>query len=709
VYKISFYESSQLSTRRTSVDVTSTNSTSGTGSKIISALGSGSGLDTGALVNTLVEISRSADTNRLTARKTLLETQVSDFGLLRSSFSKLETAASALANPDTFNAKSAAVPTTTLLAVTKLDAKAAAGDYSIKVDAIAQAQSLSSTSYASQTTAIGKGTLAIRFGSWAHTEIPGSPITYTLNNFTVDADKTGGTITIDDSNNSLVGLRDTINKSGLGVKAAIVSNAGTYKLLVTGPSGATNEVEITATEVGGPGLANFNVNDTTKNLTQQQEGKDSQIQVNGNVITRSSNHLTDVIEGVELDLFNKSTTEVVSIGISEDKAISETAIRAFVTAYNTFLTESGKLTGFNSEKKEFGSLRQDPLAKKLLQQVRTQLNTPVTGVATAFTTLSNLGIRTELDGTLKIDESTAPTSFRSAIDNNFESVRDLFVPKKASSNAQIQVTNYSNNTTAGSYDVVITQQPAKGNLIGAAVVSIFPIDTTGKTYTFTAAINGVSASPITLPVTNYLTGNALAVDLQTRINADAAFVTAKVGVSVIYNSGTNKLEFTSNAFGSSSNVAFSAVSGDMADLGISNSTGTAGVDVGGTVGGVVAFGLGDVLLPALGSKAEGLSMRVEVGATASTITFSRGFAGTFSRLIDDFLKTNGLIKNRETNIAKEVDKVKIDQLTLDRRSTAYRARLQAQFIAMEGIVRALKSTGTFLTGAFKALNGNSEN
>ncbi|MES2823651.1 MAG: flagellar filament capping protein FliD [Pseudomonadota bacterium] len=684
-----------------------TNSTAGTGSSIISALGSGSGINTTALVDTLVSVSKLADTNRLTTKTTLLQTQISDFGLLRSSFSKLEAAASILGNEDTFNAKSVSVPTTTLLGITKLDAKAVAGDYSIKVDAIAQAQSLSSGNFGSQTTAIGKGTLAIRFGTWSNELVP--PGSLALDTFTVDATKTGGTITIDDSNNSLTGLRDAINKSGIGVKASIVSNAGVFKLVVTGPSGATNEVEITATEVGGPGLSSFNVNNTTQNLTQVQEGKDSVVRVNGMEITRSSNHLTDVVEGLEFDIFNSSLAETVNISISEDKAVSEKSIRDFVAAYNTFLAESGKLIGFDKEKEAFGSLHQDPLAKNLLQQVRNQLGASVTGVTSAFTSLASLGIRTELDGTLKIDDSSAPTSFRSAIDKNFTAVRDLFIPKTSSNNAQIVVTKQSAKSVAGSYDVVITQQPAKGQLIAGAMVSTFPLDTTGKTYTFTAAVDGISASAITLPVTNYLTGDALAADLQTRINSDANLVAAKVSLSVAYNSGTNKLEFTSNAYGSSSNVAFSAVSADMADMGISDSTGTAGANVGGTVGGVTAFGLGNVLLPALGSKAEGLSMHVEPGATTATITFARGFAGSFTRLIDDFLKTNGMIKNRETNITKEVEKVKTDQKTLDRRSQAYRARLQAQFSAMESIVRGLKSTGTFLTGAFKALSGDTSN
>ncbi len=690
------------------VSSTGTTKTS-TGSSIISALGSGSGINTSALVSQLVDVNKYADSTRLNTKQTLLQTQISDFGLLRSAFSKLEASASALGNPDTFNAKSASVPTTTLLGITKLDAKAAVGDFSINVDQIAQAQSVSSGTFTSQTAAIGKGTLAIRFGSWTTTAaVPGNPLP--VGTFAVDSTKTGGTITIDDSNNSLTGLRDTINKSGLGLKASIISNSGSYKLFVTAPSGESSEVEITATETpGATGLASFNFNESAKTMLQQQEGRDAIVRVNGATITRSTNHLTDVIEGLEFDLFNKSSTETVNVGISADKATSEKAIRDFVAAYNTFLADSGKLVGFNKDKNEYGSLRQDPMAKNLVQQVRSQFNIPVTGLSGGFNTLGSLGIKTELDGTLKIDDSTATTSFRAAIDNNFESVRDLFVPKTSSNNAQINVTKYTNLSTPGTYDVVIGTQPRKGLLTAGAMVSTFPLDTTGKDYSFIVAIDGISAASITLPNKTFATGADLAADIQSRINSDSVLGTAKVSVNVVFNSTTNKLEFTSSSYGASSTVAFKTVGADMADLGVSVATGTAGADVSGTVGGVAGFGYGNVLLPAIGSKAEGLSLQVTEGATSGKITFSRGFAGTFSNLIDNFLKTNGLIKTRETNISKDVTKVKTDLAALDKRSESYRARLQAQFSAMESIVRSLKSTGTFLTGAFKALSGDNSN
>jgi flagellar hook-associated protein 2 len=72
-------------------------------------------------------------------------------------------------------------------------------------------------------------------------------------------------------------------------------------------------------------------------------------------------------------------------------------------------------------------------------------------------------------------------------------------------------------------------------------------------------------------------------------------------------------------------------------------------------------------------------------------------------MINDYLKTSGLIKEREANINKDIDNVKDDEETLNRRSEAYRARLMAQFQAMESIVRGLNSTGDFLDGILDRL------
>lgn len=670
------------------IDSTNSSTAASAGSSIVSSLSGGSGIDNAALIKQLVELNGAPEAARLTSRQSLLETQISDFGLLRSSFAQLQTAANRLANRETFDAKAVSIPTTSLLAITKLDAEAVAGDYRLKVEQVAQAQSLSSGTYATVNDAVGKGTLTLRFGSWNDD----------LDAFTVNAQKSGATITIDDTNNSLTGLRDAINNANVGVQASIVSDGGSFKLLVTAPSGESNEVELTAVEDGGsPGLANFDFNLANQTLVEEQPGADAKVRVNGLLLTRESNHLTDVIGGLEFDIFNSSLTETVSINISADKNTAETAIRDFVATYNTFLKDVEKLVGFDEELDAFGSLRQDPLAKNLIQSIRSLMTGSVEGISGSFSSLSSLGIRTELDGSLKIVEDNKATSFRAVIDNHFEAVKDLFTPKTSASDTRINVTAFSGRSVAGSYEVEITQQAEKGGYIAAAMA--LPVNTLNDDYSFSVQVDSISATSIALPANKeYLTGAELAAEIQSLINLDSAIKTARVGVQVSFNTTTQQLEFTSNAYGANSSVAFSAVGAGMANLGISIGVGTAGKDVAGTVDGVEAFGLGNVLLPALGSKAEGLSMTVAQGVTNATINFSRGFAGKVDNVINDFLKTSGLIKARETNITKNIQTVKDDSEALERRSEAYRVRLQSQFSVMEAIVRSLNTTSSFLDG-----------
>ncbi len=678
-----------------------TSTTASAGSTIVSKLSSGSGIDSAALITQLADVSKAAQTARLTTRKETLDTQISDYGLMRSELAKLDTAAKALNNPDTFNAKSVAIPETNLMGITKLDAKASSGEYKLKIEKIAQSQSVSSGEYASVDTAVGKGTLAIRFGEWngAHDD------------FTVDAAKTGATITIDDSNNSLTGLKDAINAANIGVQASIVGEDGAYKLLITAPSGAKNEIDLTAVETPGAlGLANFNYNEIDGlALDPLLDGVDAEIRVNGLLLTRASNHVTDVIDGLEFDLFNESASEVVSINIAHDKSSAETAIRDFVAAYNTFLTDTKKLVGYDEEKEAFGSLRQDPLSKSLMTSLRSILGAPIAGSSSDFSTLGAMGIRTRVaDGHLEIIEDGKPTDFNNTLKNNFAAVRDFFVPKKSSDNSKVTVTGHSAKSVPGTYAVNITTNATKGFLNGSAIT--IPFNTLTGDYSFKIKINDIETATIALPANkNYASGAELAADFQSLINLDTNLVAAKVNVSVGFNS--DHLEFTSNDFGSASKVAITSVGSpvDMANVGLSVATGTNGIDVAGTVGGVAAFGYGNVLLPAIGSNAEGLSMKIGVGATSANITFSKGFATSFNELIDNFTKSSGLIKNRENNINKDIKKVEEDQKLLDRRTEAYKARLQAQFAAMEGIVRSLKSIGSSLDGILDRLPFTSKN
>ncbi|MGH1472240.1 MAG: flagellar filament capping protein FliD [Cellvibrionaceae bacterium] len=657
---------------------------------IVNTLGGGSGIDTLSLVDQLVELQAAPETNRLDTKEELLDAKISDFGLLRSSLGKLETAIGALSDADTFDAKSLSIPDTSLIALTKLDSKAVSGSYQIKIEDVAQAQSLSSGVFASEDAAVGTGSLTIRFGDWNGA----------LDTFSVNADKTGATIEIDETNNSLQGLRDALNSADIGIQASIISDGGNFRLMVTGPSGASNELEIVATEGASAGLANLNFNEASQSLTQELEGKDAQIRLNGLLVSRSSNTITDLVEGLEFDIFNSSPTEVINLSISHDKEIAETAIRDFVDAYNLFLEEVEVLTGFDPELGDFGSLKNDSMADNLIDNVRRFMGAEVPGIGEGFTVLANLGIRTQLDGSLEINEdpSESNTNFRAAMDTNFDLVKNLFTPQFDSNDLKIEVTGFGKKTQPGSYDVVITQEATQGILSGAAFGVGLPIDTTGKDYSFDISVDGQSVS-ITLPASkSYASGAELAEEIQSLINIDATLQENRSSVSVSFNSGTGGLDFTSDSFGSTSQVNISAIGADAGELGLSVLDGTAGTNVEGTIDGEESFGFGNVLLPNIGSPAEGLKMIIKPGATSGTITFSQGFSGGMTQLVDSFLAGNGLISEREKNINESLDDIEDDRDSLERRTEAFRARMESQFLAMELIVRSLNNTGTFLDG-----------
>lgn len=667
---------------------------------IVNQLGGGSGIDTRSLVDQLVELERAPTENRLDRREERLEAQISDLGQLRSTIDDLQAAVEPLANKDVFNAKSVAVPDTNLLAINQIQPDAVAGDFRLRVDQVAQSQSLSSAGFQSLDASVGEGSLTLRLGSFSAD----------LASFTPDPDAQGATIEIDQSNNSLTGLRDAINNAGIGVQASIVGEEGNFQLLVTGPTGATNEVEITATEDPvQPGLAAFNFNETTQNLTQLQEGLDAIVQVNGLQVTRSSNNLTDVIQGVDIDLFNADPTEIINISISDDKSVAEQSIRDFVEAFNNFVEKAEELTSFNREDGTEGSLRNDPTVRNLLSSVRGALSGAVPGIEGDFNVLASVGIRTNRDGTLQIVED-GNTGFRNAIDNNFDKVRELFVPTLGSSSAKIEPTGFSSRTQPGSYQVEITQEAAKGVFNADPVTAAFPLDTTGRDFSFELQVDGNTSALIAIPEGRvFASGAELADELQSLINLDAAIKDGNAKVNVSFDAGTNSLSFQSNRLGAASQVNFVSASADMANLGVTAGTGTPGVDVVGTIDGEEGFGLGNVLLPPLGSPAEGLSMTIKPGASSGEISFSRGFGARLTNLLDSFTRNSGFIDRRENNIDRDLRDIEDQRSDLDRRIESFRARQEAQFRAMEQIVRSLNNTGDFLDGIENRLPFTAQN
>jgi flagellar hook-associated protein 2 len=582
---------------------------------IVSALGAGSGIDTTALVSSLVDVEKAATQTRIDTKRTDTETQISDFGLLSSALSVLQDAAQSLNNPDTFNSKSASFTDSTAFIPVSLDPETQAGNYTFEISQLAQAQSLSSDAVlSSPSDSVGEGTLTFEFGNWDVVVPPIDPSTFTL------SETPSVTVTIDSTNNSLTGLAKAINDADFGVQASVINDGDGYRLVTRAASGLDNQLRITASESGGSpsntdstGLSRFAFNESAFQLDQNQVGQDAALTVNGLAVTRDTNTIDDVIDGFEFSLASVTADgESVSVTIDEDKSSGETAVRDFFEAYNVFLEVMEPITGYNDETDAYGSLANDSLAKSIPSEIRQLLVGTVTGLSGDFTSLTNIGIRTELDGTLSIDE----TDFSAALRDNYDLFKNIFIPVTESSSDQITINSTGNNTSAGEYAVVITQPPTKGglagvdmadtlvadlasvtgatsatltgaaptavltdfvatsgNFVGIAATATEPLDLTGgsSNYEFSITVDGVaSASAISLAASNYVDHDALAVGLQTAINDDANIS----GVTVTYD--TDHFVFTSATTGAASSVAFSGLAANATELGLSAASGTSG-------------------------------------------------------------------------------------------------------------------------------------
>ncbi|WP_415905082.1 flagellar filament capping protein FliD [Neptuniibacter sp. QD48_55] len=702
---------------------------------IIRSLGAGSGIDSSTLVSQLVEIERAPQQNRLDTKEETLNSQISAYGTLKSSLSELQSILTPLSTNDTFNARSVSFPDTDAITPNSVDPGAQAGSYQIEVIDVAQAQSLASATFSDKESALGNsGTLTISFGQWTYDEDatngdPGLDVDTDDDpySFAANADRAALNITID-ADDSLQDIADKINEEDADVQASVLLVDGQYQLLLTSPSGDDNALRITsddATKGDTTGLSIFEFNETEHSqMTETQQGNDAELKVNGLTVYRETNEIDDVIQGFNFTLNKSSAGEKISFSVNEDTSIAEQAVRDFVTAYNTFYETAQNLTGISRDEQNQitrGDLSTDGSAKAIIGRIRDLIGSLVPGVDSGFNALTNIGIRTELDGTLSIDEE----DFSSAFQDNFALVESLFATdtSSASSTVTVRTGSYATEAVAGDYDIVITTDPEKASVTGSDISGTaagfvdnaagdeLNLDASAGDYTFKVTIGSTTSETITLNGT-YTSVEELRSELQSLINGDNALKAVGAEIDVGYDNDANTFTFTTRDYGSNAKVEFSAadLGADMSNLGVAAMSDT-GVDVEGTIDGVQGFGSGNVLLPKIGSDSYGLNFLVEEGAVAATATlggsistnFSRGFAGEFEKLISQFLSNSGTISSREESINDQLEGITEDREDLDRKMEKLETRLLSQFLAMERIVSSFQSTGNQLNGILDRL------
>jgi flagellar hook-associated protein 2 len=533
-------------------------------------------------------------------------------------------------------------------------------------------------------------------GAWTYDGIDNdNPVSFAENE-----DQTALTLDIV-ADDSLQDIADKINDADSDVQASVLLVDGNYQLMMSAPSGSDNALRISADDTDLNNMFAFNET-LHANVTETQQGNNAELKVNGLTVFRDSNEVKDVIQGLEFTINKAGPGEKFTFAITADKDTAEDSIRSFIEAYNTFYETAKSLTGTttDSETNETsrGDLATDGSAKALLNNIRGIISSSVPGVS-EFNALTNIGIRTQLDGTLEIIE----TEFTAAIADNFDKVASIFAPQTSSSSSYVDVSvgSYATNTVAGTYSGSITTAPSKGSVLGTAAPAL-PLDTVASPgdYTFSVTVDGVTSGELTLSG-SFATADDLRTEMQSLINNDATLKESQAFVDVVIEAG-GEFKLASREFGTASKVAITTSGADFtAASGLSTlSVSTSGTDATGTINGDAAFGSGNVMLPKIDTDPYGLNLTVRAGAPAGdfSFTFSKGFAGELSALFDSFLSSTGVIKTREDSINNQLDGIEDDQVSLDRKMTVYSNRLTQQYLAMENIISSFQATADSLTG-----------
>lgn len=669
----------------------------------ITSAGIGSGLDVTGLVTQLLAAERQP-LAVLDKKEAIVQAKLSAYGSFKSALSSFQSAMSGLANLSKFQAFKATSADTSVV-TSSVASNAVPGSYGVEVTLLAQANKLRSKTFADVTSGIGTGTLTFQFG-----KVSGA-------SFTVNGEKSAQTVTISAAQNSVSGIRDAVNAANIGVTAAILNDGTGNRLVFTSKdTGENNSLKVTvadtsdASNTDDAGLSQlaYDVAGTAgngKNLIESIAGQNASLKVDGITISKANNTVADVIQGVTLNLLKPSATGVATtVTVARDVDAVKTSISAFVKAYNDINKTVKDLTFYNAETKQGSILQGDTSAVSVLAQIRRTLNSALTGLGGTYTALSQVGIAFQKDGTLLLDDA----KLQKAVDTNFNDIAGLFAAQGRPTDSLVSYVSATDKTQTGSYTIAVSQLATQGARSGVATAALadtagtftVPFVVDANNDTFTVKVDGTQSATVTLTQGSYATAAALTAEIQSKINGDTALKSASVSIVASFDGATDKLTLMSSRYGAASTVEFTAVDTATATtLGFSVGTGTAGVDVAGTINGVTALGGGRYLTGATGNAAEGLKLEIAGTATGSrgSVNYSQGYAWQLDKLAGKLLENTGPITARTNGLNTSIKEIDQRREVFNRRLDEIEKRYRAQFSALDGVLSKLRNTSDFLS------------
>lgn len=322
--------------------------------------------------------------------------------------------------------------------------EAAVGSYTIEIKQMATAHKLGGDTYADASSAAGlSGTLNLVAGD-----------DYTATDIEISDD-----MSLDD-------IADAINdqSSATGVRASVLQVSDDEYMLVLSAIDTGQEITFDTDGADTTLAASLGfVNDDGGYANELVAADQAIFSVDGVEVTRSSNTVDDVIDGVTLYLYAEEEGTEITLEIDEDASSVYDAIEAFVDAYNELrsfvITNQSYEAGQGAD--EDAVLFGDSLLSSVVSSVYDALS--FTEDSEIYASLSSIGITFDESNYLVIDSET----LEDALVSNFDEVADLFSLSTDTGSDTLLVSE-ADGTYTGTFTIDI-EVDAEGNITSASV------------------------------------------------------------------------------------------------------------------------------------------------------------------------------------------------------------------------------------------------
>lgn len=414
----------------------------------------GSGLNISQIVDSLVQAEVQPKRTLITKSQSATELKISELADLKAKANTFQSQLGSLSFAKSFKIENSNTAAIEVINTSVLH-EAESFSSNIDVKQLARKQTLLFEGYNATAEQIGDINLSISFGKVAEDlESATDDNVFDVNNALSTQQLSLSDATLEELSNALNALE--------GISSEILKlSESNYALAVYSDLGADNALKITSNIEG---LSASSV--TEYQSVQKVSAQNAILELNGIEIERSTNTIDDVIDGKTLTL-KAISEQSISISGDFDAEIAKNLMLDFVDTLNDFKRHLANLTQRNIDGLSQSPFSSDAAVKGMYTQLNNLLREPLAGFGTSVIYLAQMGVMTNRDGSISLNEDKFENFFETN-NSNFFALSDNYY-NDPSNSIQIEILD-TKDQIPGSFDFVFDADTGEATLDNKTLV-----------------------------------------------------------------------------------------------------------------------------------------------------------------------------------------------------------------------------------------------